>query len=261
MANPFVKAYRYLAAKTDDTLERNKDPKIEIQMAADDAKRRHRDLEASAASIIGTHRQLALSLDRERNQVESLQAQTRTALNQADAATTDEDRLKFNQNAEALASQLVSTEARVEELAVQVSAAGDAAEEDKWRVNASRAQLEVLNQQIAQMNMQVDAVRMQEQTNKSIDSLTSPFNDGSTPTLGEIEAKIQGRYALATGQVEVAGVNNAATSPVAAQHAIQNAQAASRLATIRQEMQSAPAVTAGAFTEPVVDSDMLKRLR
>lgn len=251
MANPFTKAFRYFAAKTDETLEAHKDPKVEIKMAADQAKKDHARLSASAANIIGQHRQLALTAEKKAQEVETLNAQVRQALNRAETSTSPAEKADLTAHAETLATRLVSAESELQALDSQEQAAGNAAAEAKRQVQMSQQNLSTLSQQIDRLNMQVDAVQMQEKTNAAMDGMNSPYNSGNTPTLGEIGAKIEGRYALATGQVELAGVQNH-TAVIEGQQAIADASASARLQQIRAQMDSG--ADAG-------DNDLLKRIR
>ena len=53
MANPFVKAWRYLMALFNSKIDENADPKIQIQQAIEDAQRQHQALSQQAAAVIG----------------------------------------------------------------------------------------------------------------------------------------------------------------------------------------------------------------
>ena len=80
MANPFVKMWRYLMALGNAKIDENADPKIQIQQAIEDAQRQHQALSQQAASVIGNQRQLEMKLNRQLEEIEKLQANTRQAL-------------------------------------------------------------------------------------------------------------------------------------------------------------------------------------
>lgn len=88
MANPFVKAWKYLMALFNAKIDENADPKVQIQQAIEEAQRNHQALSQQAASVIGNQRQLEMRLNRQLADVEKLQVNVRQALTLADQATT-----------------------------------------------------------------------------------------------------------------------------------------------------------------------------
>ena len=119
MANPFVKAWRYLMALFNSKIDENADPKIQIQQAIEDAQRQHQALSQQAAQVIGNQRQLEMRLNRQLADIEKLQANVRQALILADQAVASGDAAKateYNNAAEAFAAQLVTAEQSVEDL-------------------------------------------------------------------------------------------------------------------------------------------------
>src|ERR1700747_1163242 len=119
MANGCVKAWRYMSAWSGAKLDEKADPKIQIQQAIEEAQHQHEQLTRQAANVIGNQRQLEMKLDRQLGQVETLQAQARQALVLADKSRAEGDEVKageFEQTAQALANQLVTVEASVQDL-------------------------------------------------------------------------------------------------------------------------------------------------
>ena len=68
--------------------------KIQIQQAIQEAQNQHAQLTRQAATVIGNQRQLEMKLDRQLNQVETLQLQARQALVLADRARSQGDEAK-----------------------------------------------------------------------------------------------------------------------------------------------------------------------
>ena len=119
MANPFVKAWKYVMALFNSKIDENADPKIQIQQAIEEAQRQHQALTQQAAQVIGNQRQLEMRLNRQLADIEKLQANVRQALTLADQATAAGDAAKateYNNAAEAFAAQLVTAEQSVEDL-------------------------------------------------------------------------------------------------------------------------------------------------
>ena len=86
MANPFVKAWRYLMALFSSKVDEYADPKVQIQQAIEEAQRQHQAMVQQAAAVIGNQRQLEMKLSRQMSEVERLQANARQALVLADQA-------------------------------------------------------------------------------------------------------------------------------------------------------------------------------
>ncbi|MDQ5855511.1 MAG: PspA/IM30 family protein, partial [Actinomycetota bacterium] len=51
MANPFVKAWKYLMAAFSSKIDEHADPKVQIQQAIEDAQRQHQALSQQAAAV------------------------------------------------------------------------------------------------------------------------------------------------------------------------------------------------------------------
>ena len=72
MANPFVKAWRYLMALFSSKVDEYADPKVQIQQAIEEAQRQHQALTQQAAQVIGNQRQLEMRLNRQLADIEKL---------------------------------------------------------------------------------------------------------------------------------------------------------------------------------------------
>ena len=119
MANPFVKAWKYLMALFNSKIDEYADPKVQIQQAIEDAQRQHQALTQQAAPVIGNQRQLEMKLNRQLAEIEKLQANARQALTLADQAAAAGDAAKateYENAAQAFAAQLVTAEQSVEDL-------------------------------------------------------------------------------------------------------------------------------------------------
>ena len=91
MANPFVKAWRYLMALFSSKVDEYADPKVQIQQAIEEAQRQHQALTQQAAQVIGNQRQLEMRLNRQLADIEKLQVNVRQALTLADQAVAAGD--------------------------------------------------------------------------------------------------------------------------------------------------------------------------
>src|ERR1700722_15048953 len=207
MANPFVKAWKYVMALFNAKIDERADPKIQIQQAIEEAQRTHQALTQQAAQVIGNQRQLEMRLNRQLADIEELQVNVRQALTLADQATSAGDAAKateYTNAAEAFAAQLVTGEQSVEDLKTLHDQALQAAQQAKKAVERNAM---VLQQKIAERTKllsQLEQSKMQEQLSASLRSMTEIAAPGNTPSLDEVRDKIERRYANAVGSAELA---------------------------------------------------------
>ena len=207
MANPFVKAWKYLMALFNSKIDEHADPKVQIQQAIEEAQRQHQALTQQAAQVIGNQRQLEMRLNRQLADIEKLQVNVRQAVTLADQATAAGDAAKateYNNAAEAFAAQLVTAEQSVEDLKGLHDQALAAAAQAKKAVEQNAM---VLQQKIAERTKllsQLEQAKMQEQVSASLRSMSEIAAPGNTPSLDEVRDKIERRYANAMGEAELA---------------------------------------------------------
>lgn len=210
MANPFSKGWKYLMQSFDSKIDENADPKVQIEQAAKAAKDQHNEITRQAAEIIGSKKQLEMTINRKREKQQELQDKARTALQMADKATTEGDSTKaqqFNTTAETLAAQLVTVEQELQDLSTQHSAAEQAAAQAEQQQKQSEARLQEQMNEVNRLRSQVDQAKMQEHTAQTMDTIGQFREDDSVPTLDGVRDKIERRYATALGQQELAESN------------------------------------------------------
>lgn len=238
MANPFVKAWKYLMAAFSSKVDEHADPKVQIQQAIEEAQRQHQTLSQQAASVIGNQRQLEMKLNRQLGEVEKLQSSARQSLTMADQARAEGDEQKaqkYEETASQLASQLVTAEQGVEDLKTLHDQSLGAAEKAKQAVERNA---QVLQQKIAERTKllsQLEQAKMQEQVSSSLQQMTEVAAPGNTPSLEEVRDKIENRYSTALGQAELAE-NSVQGRMMEVQQASVDAAGESRLAQLRASM-------------------------
>lgn len=237
MANPFVKAWKYLMALFDNKIEENADPKIQIEQAIQEAQRQHQALSQQAAAVIGNQRQLEMKLNRQLEEVEKLQGNTKQALQLSDKARSEGNMQKateYENAAEAFAAQLVTAEQSVEDLKGLHDQSLQQADQAKKAVERNAMQLQQKAAERTKLLSQLEQAKMQEKVAdslKSMDSLTS----GSSPNLDQVRDKIERRYANALGASELAQNSVQGRMAEVQQAGIQMA-GHSRLEQLRAEM-------------------------
>ncbi len=206
MANPFVKAWKYLMALFSSKVDEYADPKVQIQQAIEDAQRQHAALSQQAAAVIGNQRQLEMKLNRQMGDVERLQASAKQALVLADEATSKGDAAKaaeYQDTAQVFATQLVSAEQQMEDLKGMHDQALQAAEQAKHAVDQNAMALQTKLAERTKLLSQLDQAKMQEQISASLNSMSQLSAPGTTPSLNEVRDKIEKRYANALGAAEL----------------------------------------------------------
>ena len=207
MANPFVKAWKYLMAKLDLTVEENADPKVQIEQAIAEAPRQHQELSQQAAAVVGNQRQLEMKMNRQLADVEKIKNNVRQALLMAEDARKKGDKDKageYENAANAFSAQLVTAETAVTDLKslyAQSSGASDAARA------AVERNARVLQQQLTERTKllnQLDQAKMQEKVVQTMQQLNAFEADNVVPNLEQVREKIESRYAQAMGQTELA---------------------------------------------------------
>ncbi|GEM31978.1 phage shock protein PspA [Nocardia neocaledoniensis] len=208
MANPFVKAWKYMMALFDSKIEEHADPKVQIQQAIEEAQRQHQALSQQAASVIGNQRQLEMKLNRQLDEVEKLNANARQAVtlaDQASAAGDTEKAIQYTNAAEAFAAQLVTAEQSVEDLKVLHDQSLQAAAQAKKAVEQNAMMLQQKVAERTKLLSQLEQAKMQEQVSASLQQMDSTLAaPGSTPSLDAVRDKIERRYANALGSAELA---------------------------------------------------------
>ncbi|WP_026929173.1 PspA/IM30 family protein [Glycomyces tenuis] len=239
MANPFVKGWKYMMALFGAKIDEHADPKIQIQQAIEEAQKQHQVLVGQAASVIGNQRQLEMKLNRSMAEVERLQAQARQALVLADKARADGDEEKaqqFEQTAEVLASQLVSTEQSLEDMKTMHDQSLNAAEQAKKAVENNQMMLQQKLQERTKLLGQLEQAKMQETIASSLESMSQTAAPGNVPNFEEIRDKIEGRYSNAMGRAELAS-NSVEGRLLEVNRATRDMAGASRLEQIRASLE------------------------
>lgn len=263
MANPFVKAWKYLMALFSSKVDEYADPKVQIQQAIEDAQRQHAALSQQAAAVIGNQRQLEMKLNRQMGEVERLQTSARQALtlaDQAKAAADVEKSTKYEQTAQVFATQLVSAEQQMEDLKSMHDQALQAAEQAKKAVEQNAV---ILQQKLAERTKllsQLDQAKMQEQISSSLRSMSELNAPGTTPSLEEVRDKIERRYANALGATELSK-NSVEGRMLEVEMSTIDMAGAARLDQLRAQLHpelataDKPAIEASAAADPAAAAD------
>ncbi|MFC0431227.1 PspA/IM30 family protein [Kutzneria buriramensis] len=256
MANPFVKAWKYLMAAFSAKIDENADPKVQIQQAIEEAQKQHQALSQQAAAVIGNQRQLEMKLNRQLGEVEKLQASARQSLVLADESRSKGDEAKaqqFEQAAQSFATQLVTAEQNIEDLKTLHDQALQAAGQAKTAVERNAMMLQQKLAERTKLLSQLEQAKMQEQVSKSLNQMSELAAPGNVPSLDEVRDKIEKRYSTALGSAELAS-NSVQGRMLEVQASTTEMAGNARLEQIRASLRGgsvAGEVTGGASTPAV----------
>ena len=237
MINVLKRRWAYFTAKTDARFEANADPKVQLEQAITDAQEQHRRLVEQAANVVANQKQHELQLNRAMEQLEKVNGSTRQALMMAEEASNrgDTDKAReYNQTAEAFANRLIATENQVDDLKTLSLQSAQAADQARAAVQQNSTALQQKLAERQKLLSQLDQATMQEQLNRAMTSLNQTV-DQNAPSLEQVRAKIEARYAKALGTSELSGQTVEARMLEVEQASI-GSEARSRLDSLRNEL-------------------------
>jgi phage shock protein A len=237
MIDVIKKRWRYFTAKTDIRFEENADPKIQLEQAIADAQDQHRRLVEQAANVVANQKQHELQLNRAMEELEKVNRSTRQALMMAQEAGAkgDTERAReYNQTAEAFANRLIATENQVNDLKTLSLQSAQAADQARAAVQQNSLALQQKLAERQKLMSQLDQAKMQEQLNRAMSSLNQTV-DQNAPSLDQVRAKIEARYARAIGTSELSG-QTMESRMLEVQQAAMGSEAKSRLESMRAEL-------------------------
>jgi phage shock protein A len=237
MIDVLRRQWKYFTAKTESRFEAGADPKVQLEQAIRDAQEQHRRLIEQAANVVANQKQHELQLNRAMDQLEKVNASTRQALMMAQDAGKggDDDKAReYNQTAEAFANRLIATENQVNDLKTLSLQSAHAADQARAAVQQNSLALQQKLAERQKLLSQLDQAKMQEQLNRAMTSLNQEVGQDG-PSLDQVRAKIEARYAKALGTSEVSGQTVEARM-LEVQQATMGAEARNRLESMRAEM-------------------------
>lgn len=240
MWKSFKRFWAYLGAMFGQKVDERADPKIQLEQAIEEAKKRHLALTEQAAAVLGNQRQLELQLDRSLAEVEKLQGSARQALIKADAAKAAGDEAEaasYEQAAQAFAMKLVSVEDNAREQKQLLEQALAASEGARKAVETNAMNLQQQLAERSKLLSQLDNAKMQERMNEALQQMDELSPKGDVPTIAEVREKIETRYAKALGEADLRS-GSVSAKMMEVEKAQLDAEAAARLESIRASLGS-----------------------
>ena len=240
----FRRVWKYFTAGANQKFSEKADPKIQLEQAIVEAQDQHRRLKEQAASVIAQQKQVEMQRTRANEELDRVNANARQAVLMADEAAKKGNAQKageYTNAAEAFANRLIALEQEVETLKTLSLQSTQAAEQAKVAVTQNANALQKRLSERQRLLSQLDQVKMQEQLNKAMASLSETVGE-DVPTLEEVREKIELRYARARGMAELQSTS-VESHMLEIEQASMNAEAQNRLAQIRAQLGLEPAAT------------------
>ncbi|THJ75067.1 PspA/IM30 family protein, partial [Candidatus Frankia alpina] len=238
MANVVRKIARYLSASANRKFDERADPRVQIDQAIEEARRQHEALVQQAALVVGNQRQLEMRLARQAEEVGGLTESARSSLLLADNARASGDPVsaaRYEETAQAFASQLVSAETSLEDLKNLHRQAAASAAQARTAVEDNTTRMQRHLAERARLLTQIEHAAMQERMTQAMEGMSSLAPVTDTPSLAEIRDKVEHRYAVALGRHELAS-QGMEERMVEVRRATMDARALSRLAELRGDL-------------------------
>ena len=237
MIKLFRRSWNYLTALLTGKFNEKADPKVQLEQALIEGQEQHRRLKEQAANVIANQKQTEIQLDRKMDELEKINGSARQAVLMADDASKKGDPAKateYTNAAESFANRLIALESEVENLKQLNLTATRASDQAKSAVTTSSTQLQKKLAERQKLLSQLDQAKMQEQMNKTMASLSETVG-ADVPSIDEVRAKIEQRYAKAMGAAELEG-SSVEARMLEVEQASLNTEAQARLSQIKASL-------------------------
>lgn len=234
--------WKYTVARLSGSFNERADPKVQLEQAIAEAHEQHKRLTQQAANVIANQKQTEMRLNRVMEELEKVSANARQAVLMADQATKSGDAAKaaeYTSAAESFANRMITLESEVEDLKALHFQAAEAAEQAKAAVQQNSTALQKKLTERQALLGKIDQANMQEEMNAAMAQLSATVGE-DVPTLEEVRAKVEARYAKAKGMAELQGASVEGRM-LEVEQAAMNVEAQTRLAEIKAQLGIAPA--------------------
>lgn len=201
----FARIWAYLKALFTTTAENAMDPKIEIEAAINDARKKDQDLRNQAAKVVAHRTQLESQLERAADDAGEAREMAKQALLKAESSRAEGDTAgvdKWTQAAQSIAMKLQASENNLSSLKEQYTVAQGQAEKAKEAVQQNAMRLQELSAKRMELVGQLEQAKMQEAVNDAVQTMSASMSD-TGPSLDQVERKIERRKAEAMARAEL----------------------------------------------------------
>src|SRR3979409_76902 len=165
MASPLIRTWRYLTALLGAKLDDLAEPRLQVEMALDEAKRRHQLLTEQAAAVLGNERELDIKVHRAQGEVEGIASAPGRPLPLAARGSREGDSraaTEYEGTASMFAVQLSGAESTAADLMEAREHAGLAASAARRAVERSAYLLQTRLVEGSRLTTEIETAKMQE---------------------------------------------------------------------------------------------------
>ncbi|HET8569775.1 MAG TPA: PspA/IM30 family protein [Candidatus Limnocylindria bacterium] len=207
MIRTLTRAWRYFTALLDGKLDDLLDPRVQIDQAIDEARRRHALLSEQVTTVRANERELEVRIARKREEAEDLRASVERALllSERHRAAGQADRSEaYERTARALAAQLTAVESSHADLLSLLDSARAATSVAMRALEQNSLALQQQVNERARLVTELEAAKLQERMADALRQLAPSAVAGDVPTLDDVRERIDRRFAHATARGEIA---------------------------------------------------------
>jgi phage shock protein A len=233
--------WKYTVARMSGSFDEHADPKVQLEQAITEAHEQHKRLTQQAANVIANQKQTEMRLNRVMEELEKVSANARQAVMMADDAQRSGNTAKaaeYTSAAESFANRMITLETEVEDLKSLHFQASEASDQAKIAVQQNATALQRKLSERQSLLGKIDQAAMQEEMNKAMTQLSATVGE-DVPSLEEVRAKVEARYAKAKGMQELQG-SSVEGRMLEVEQAAMNVEAQGRLAQIKAQLGIAP---------------------
>jgi phage shock protein A len=189
-------------------LDQVADPRLQVEMAVEEARRQHQLLTEQAAAVLGNERELDIKVARAMAEIVRMRTATGRALMLVDRAHREGDESSargHEETASLFAVQLAGAESSAAEIVDARERAARAAAAARRAVEQSAHMLNARLTEGSRLMTEIEAAKMQERMAEVLGTLDAMAPSGSVPTLEQVRARVDRRVSLAAARSELAG--------------------------------------------------------
>jgi phage shock protein A len=189
-------------------LDQVADPRLQVEMAVEEARRQHQLLTEQAAAVLGNERELDIKVARAMAEIVRMRTATGRALMLVDRAHREGDESSAHgheETASLFAVQLAGAESSAAEIVDARERAARAAAAARRAVEQSAHMLNARLTEGSRLMTEIEAAKMQERMAEVLGTLDAMAPSGSVPTLEQVRARVDRRVSLAAARSELAG--------------------------------------------------------
>lgn len=196
---------QYVSTSLGMKARRHANPRVEVEMAMQDAQRRDAELREQATRVVAHRAELELRAGKALQGCTESEARVQAALRKAEAARAEgsPEADRWERGALEAMTQLQRFETEVAQYRDQFAEADRQAEAAKAAVVNNAERLRELGTKRLEVLGRIEHVEMQEQFTRAVASVSSPVDPSEGPTFAEIERRIDGQLAQSRARAEL----------------------------------------------------------